>query len=224
MKKKYILFDLDGTLTDPKEGITKSVQYALRRYGIEVEDLDTLIPFIGPPLMDSYMRFYDFTPEQAREGVQVYREYFREKGWKENKEIPGIRSMLAELKAAGKTLLVATSKPEPFAKRILDHFELSQFFDFIGGADMGETRVKKADVIRYVLENCGIGQDEESLKHAVMVGDREHDVLGARECGLECIGVLFGYGSRQEMEACGAVYIAETVEELKELLLSEQRF
>ena len=187
-EKTYILFDLDGTLTDPKEGITKSVQYALRHYGIEVEDLDSLCPFIGPPLRDSYEKYYGFTPEQATEGVHVYREYFNERGWLENKEYPGIKEMLKELQNAGAVLLVATSKPEVFAKRILDYFQLSSYFDFIGGADLGETRVRKADVIRYVLENCHISREMVSTGHLWMVGDREHDVLGARECGIPCAG------------------------------------
>lgn len=218
MKGKYILFDLDGTLTDPKEGITKSVQYALDHYGIHVEDLDSLCPFIGPPLTDSYMKFYGFSPEQAREGVQVYREYFSVKGWLENKEYPGIHRMLAGLKEVGFELFVATSKPELFAKRILEHFGMAGYFTMIGGADMEETRVRKGDVIRYVLDTCGIGQDEASRARILMVGDREHDVIGARECGLDCVGVLYGYGSREELETAGAAKIVETVEELEQFL------
>lgn len=219
-RKTHILFDLDGTLTDPKEGITKSVRHALNHYGIQVEDLDSLCPFIGPPLTDSYKKFYGFSDQQAWEGVLVYREYFSVKGWLENKEYPGIREMLQSLKDAGKVLLVATSKPEEFAVRILEHFKLAEYFDFIGGADMEETRGRKADVIRYVLEQCGLGEGQEALSGAVMVGDREHDVLGARECGLECVGVLYGYGSREEMEACKASHVVETVEELGKYLLS----
>ncbi|MDO5418243.1 MAG: HAD hydrolase-like protein, partial [Lachnospiraceae bacterium] len=169
------------------EGITKSVQYALRRYGIEEPDLEKLTPFIGPPLRDSFMKFYRFSKEQAGEAVYVYREYFTEKGMFENRELPGIRSMLEHLKAAGKTLLVATSKPEPFARKILEHFSMDGYFDFIGGADMGETRVKKGDVIRYVLEHAGITAEEKG--RAVMVGDREHDIWGAAENGLTSIGV-----------------------------------
>lgn len=218
-EKTYILFDVDGTLTDPKEGITKSVQYALRRYGIEVEDLDSLTPFIGPPLRDSYERFYGFTPEQSREAVLVYREYFTEKGWLENRVYPGIREMLAALREAGAALCVATSKPEVFAKQILDYFGLTEYFDFIGGADLEETRVRKADVIRYVLENCGLGQEDVKQGRIFMVGDREHDVLGARESGIPCVGVLYGYGSREEMENCRAEEVAATVEELQAVLL-----
>lgn len=219
-QKNYILFDLDGTLTDPKEGITKSVRYALNHFGVQVEDLDSLIPFIGPPLTDSYMKYYGFTYEQAREGVLVYREYFSVRGWAENKEYPGIKEMLQALKDAGKVLLVATSKPEEFARKILEHFGMTGYFDYIGGADMDETRVRKADVIRYVLEQQGIGSGPEAVDRCVMVGDREHDVLGARACGMDCVGVLYGYGDRQEMDGCRPARVAKTVEELRDILVS----
>ena len=219
-QKNYILFDLDGTLTDPKEGITKSVRHALNHYGIQVDDLDILTPFIGPPLTDSYKKYYGFSDEQAWEGVLVYREYFSERGWHENKEYPGIKEMLDALKAAGKVLLVATSKPEEFARKILEHFGMAGYFDFIGGADMGETRVRKADVIRYVLGQYGLDTSMETLARCVMVGDREHDVLGARECGMDCVGVLYGYGDRQEMDGCRPAWTADTVDELKDLLLT----
>ena len=214
------MFDLDGTLTDPKEGITKSVRHALDHYGIQVDDLDTLTPFIGPPLTDSYKKYYGFSDEQAWEGVLVYREYFSERGWHENKEYPGIKEMLDALKAAGRVLLVATSKPEEFARKILEHFGMAGYFDFIGGADMDETRVRKADVIRYVLGQYGLDASRETLARCVMVGDREHDVLGARECGMDCVGVLYGYGDRQEMDGCRPAWTADTVDDLKDLLLT----
>ena len=215
--KEYLLFDLDGTLTDPKEGITKSVQYALKHYGIWVDDLDSLCPFIGPPLKDSFQKYYGFPEEQAREAIQVYREYFSVKGWRENKVFPCIPEMLGELKAAGKKLYLATSKPEVFAKQILGLFGLTSCFEFIGGADLEETRVRKGDVIRYVVDTCGLSGKKEQI---LMVGDREHDVLGAREQGIECVGVLFGYGDRTEMEECHAAYIAESVNELRKMLVS----
>ncbi|MBS6645015.1 MAG: HAD family hydrolase [Clostridiaceae bacterium] len=213
--KKYLLFDLDGTLTDPKEGITKSVQHALKAYGIIEEDLDKLCPFIGPPLKDSYMEFYGFNEQDAQEGVYKYREYFSVKGWMENKEYPGIDKMLDALRKAGKHLMVATSKPEEFAVKILKYFGMDHYFDFIGGADMEETRVKKADVIRYVLEKNGITD----LETVIMVGDRKHDVIGAKEVGVESVGVLYGYGDRAELEKAGADYIAETVDDLSAILL-----
>ncbi len=214
MTRENILFDLDGTLTDPMVGITKSVQYALRHYGIEEPDLRQLTPFIGPPLTDSFRRYYQFSEEQAREAVLVYREYYAEKGILENEEIPGIRKMLGELKGAGKRLFVATSKPEVFARRIIGHFRMGEFFTFVGGADLEETRVKKGDVIRYVMEREGI-----QAESAVMVGDREHDIIGARENGIACVGVLFGYGSREELEAAGAEQIVKDAVELTRVLI-----
>lgn len=217
--RDYLLFDLDGTLTDPKEGITKSVQYALRHYGIQTEDLDQLVPFIGPPLMDSFQEFYGFSPEKAREGVHVYREYFNRQGWRENRVFPGIPAMLKELQAAGKHLYVATSKPEVFALRILKHFDLETYFEGVGGADLEEKRCRKADVIRYLLEREGIPwQTGEERERILMVGDREHDVLGAAQLGIDCAGVLYGYGSREELEASKAFAIVKTVEDLTKLL------
>ncbi len=217
MEKQYLLFDLDGTLTDPMAGITKSVQYALRHYGIEESNLEKLTCFIGPPLTDSFQKYFHFSQQQAREAVLVYREYFTERGIFENEELPGIRKMLKKLKAEGKTLIVATSKPEIFAKQIIRHFQFEEFISFVCGADMEETRVKKGDVIRYALKQASIREDEKSK--CVMVGDREHDIIGAKENGLESIGVLFGYGSRQELEKAGADQIAENVQELEKMLL-----
>ncbi len=220
--REYILFDLDGTLTDPKEGITKAVRYTLNHYGIQVEDLDSLCPFIGPPLTDSFQRFYNFSPEQAKESVLVYREYYLVTGWKENREFQGVKEMLGRLKAAGKHLLVATSKPETIARQVLEYFGMDGCFELIGGADLDGTRVKKGDVIRYVLERAGLGTDRETIARTIMVGDREHDVLGAREVGMDCVGVLYGYGSREEFQACQAFAVVETMEELEGFLLDCQ--
>lgn len=221
MKKEMVLFDLDGTLTNPMVGITKSVQYALRRYGILENNLEKLIPFIGPPLKDSFMKYYSFSQEQAAEAVWVYREYFSDKGIFENEEIPGIRKMLIRLKEEGKELMVATSKPEPYARQIIEKFAMGEFFSFIGGADMGETRTDKGEVIRYVLEQKGVCGKNDLEKKAVMVGDREHDIFGAKENNLSSIGVLFGFGSRRELEQAGADRIASCAEELTEILLTE---
>ena len=214
MKKRYVFFDLDGTLTDPMAGITKSVQYALKAYGIEEPDLKALCPFIGPPLKDSFMNYYDFPEEQAQEAIGKYREYFADRGIFENEVYPGIEELLRDLKRAGAILIVATSKPETFAVRILEHFHLKPYFDYICGATMDETRVRKGEVIAYALEKAGI----ENVEEALMVGDREHDVIGARQNHMDSIGVLFGYGSREELEKAGATEIAETVEDLKRLL------
>lgn len=213
MEYRTILFDLDGTLTDPGLGITNSVMYALDRFDIHESDRTKLYPFIGPPLWDSFMRFYGMSRDQAEEAVRVYREYYGDRGLLENSVYPGIPQMLAALKAQGKTLAVATSKPEGFSRQILDHFELSQYFDRIAGASMDRSRSRKADVIRYALE--GLSADPATT---VMVGDREHDVLGAQELGLPCVGVLYGYGDRPELEAAGAAALAADPVELLALL------
>ena len=213
-KKNTILFDLDGTLTDPMVGITKSVQYALKKYGIIEEDLWNLTKFIGPPLSQSFRNFYGFSEEESHRAVEYYREYFAPTGKFENVVYDGIPEMLAALKEAGFVLAVATSKPEVFAKEILEHFNLNRYFDFIGGALL-HGRTDKAEVVSYVLEN--LKADKETT---VMIGDREHDILGAAKNGLNSIGVLYGYGDKPEHEAAGADYIVETVAELKTYLLS----
>ena len=158
-----ILFDLDGTLTDPKEGITKSVQHALQAYGINEPDLDKLCPFIGPPLSDSFKEYYGFSEAQAREAIGYFHEYFTKQGMFENKVYPGIREMLTRLKDAGLTLAVATSKPEPFAIQILEHFDLLSYFTLVGGADMEEIRVRKGDVIAYTLDRLGTTPEESKV-------------------------------------------------------------
>lgn len=209
-KYNVILFDLDGTLTDPGIGITNSVMHALRKYGIEVEDRASLYSFIGPPLIDSFERFYGFSREEAVKSVDYYREYYRDKGIYENTVYNGIEELLKRLTEKEKKIILATSKPEPFAKEILRYFSLEKYFFFVAGSTMSETRTNKADVIEYALSECGIS-DKSSV---VMVGDREHDIIGADKNGIDSIGVLFGYGSREELENAGATYIAETVEDI----------
>lgn len=209
-KYQYILFDLDGTLTDPGIGITNSVMHALRKYGIEVADRTELYKFIGPPLIDSFEKYYGFSHEEAVKSVDYYREYYRDKGIYENSVYNGIENLLAELHKEGKKIILATSKPELFAKQILRHFNLEKYFLFAAGSTMDETRTNKAEVIEYALSECGI-TDKSSV---VMIGDREHDIIGANKNGIDSIGVLFGYGSREELEAAGATYIAETVEDI----------
>ena len=215
----YCLFDLDGTLTDPGEGITRSVAYALSFFGIEVKDRTALYPFIGPPLVDSFSTFYGFSPEQARalgvarQAVGRYREYFSRQGIFENELYPGIKELLEDLKKHGVRILLASSKPEVYARKILEHFQLLPFFDFVAAATMDDTRSKKTDVVRYALESCGISPDR-----AVMIGDRHHDIEGAKDNALESIGVLWGYGSREELSAAGATLLAESVPQLASLL------
>lgn len=212
---KYILFDLDGTLTDPAVGITTSVAYALKKFGIEVSDITQLNHFIGPPLLDSFMECYGFDKEMAQTAIDYYRERFRVKGLYENVVYDGIPEMLRALKNSGKKLILATSKPEPFAKEILRHFGLEEYFDYAAGSNFDGTRTAKAEVIEYALEAAGV-TDKSA---AIMIGDRKHDIFGAEKTGLDSIGVLYGYGSREELEAAGATYIAETVEDLTKLIL-----
>ena len=212
--KKYIFFDLDGTLTDSAEGITNSVAYALKRNGITVEDKSTLNVFVGPPLVESFMKYYGFDQETAKKSVGIYREYFEDKGMFENAVYAGISELLAGLKKDGYKLYVATSKPEQYSVKIIEHFGLSEYFEMVGGADMNETRVHKGDVIRYVMESCHLTNPDE----IVMVGDRENDINGAIQNGIEPVGVLYGYGSREELENAGACHIANDVEELGKVL------
>ena len=209
-----ILFDLDGTLTDPGIGITNSVAYALKKWNIEVADRSELYKFIGPPLHESFKQFYQFTDEQSEQSIQYYREYFREKGMYENEVYDGIENMLKELKARNKNMIVATSKPEEFAVSILKHFRLDGYFDFIAGATMDGSRSKKADVILYAMKHCGI----QDLSSTIMVGDREQDIIGATQVGIASVGVLFGYGSYEELHEAGATYIAENVENVLNIL------
>ena len=211
--KQYLLFDLDGTLTDPMVGITSSVQYALEKFGIHVRYLKELIPFIGPPLDDSFQEFYGLSPEDAKKAVEYYREYFVPKGMFENEVYPGITEMLGRFVEAGFTLIVATSKPTAFAKQILEHFGLSEYFSFVGGSELDGTRKKKAEVIAYILETCAIKPQE-----AIMIGDRKHDIEGAKLCGLESVGVLYGYGSEEELIKAGADYIVKDEKALEEYL------
>lgn len=212
-----ILFDLDGTLTDSGQGILNSVAYALEKMGIEEPDTANLNRFIGPPLYESFSRFYQLSPEDTQSAVDAFRVYFKEKGMFENQLYPGIIPLLEELRTAGKTLVIATSKPEIFAKQILEHFGISHYFDVIAGASLDSSRISKADVICYA-----INQLEAFPKHAVMIGDREHDIEGARMHQLPAIGVLYGYGNKQEFEKAGATMIVETVQDLKRVLLTTE--
>ena len=214
MKINCIFFDLDGTLTDSGPGILASVAYALRKLGVEPPEPEKLRPFIGPPLLWSFGHYYGFDQDKSREAVRLYREYFTAGGMFENSVYPGIPETLERLRAAGFRLAVATSKPELFSRQIITHFGLDKYFEAVCGAAMDETRTEKADVIRYALETLGATAGE-----SLMVGDREHDVLGAKAVGLPCLGALWGYGSREELTNAGAAALAETPEEMAELIL-----
>lgn len=203
MKYKYYLFDLDGTLTDPGIGITNSVMHALEKFNIHVSDRKELYPFIGPPLVDSFEKYFGFDEKRALQAVEYYREYFREDGIFENVVYEGIPEMLGELKNRGAIVALATSKPYEFSVRILDHFDLHQYFDFVGAATMDGRISRKADVISHLIDK--LGENEKSS--ILMIGDRDQDIDGAKANGLQSAGVLWGYGSREELMDAGADYI-----------------
>ena len=213
---QYLLFDLDGTLTDPKEGITKSVQHALRHFGIEVEDPDTLTPYIGPPLIPSFMEFHGLSREQAEEALMVYRERFSTVGLFENEVLEGVPEMLRSLKEKRRLVAVASSKPEEYVRRILDHFDLLQFFDEVVGASMDEKRSAKKDIIEEALLRMGKASGDKSI---LMIGDRKHDVEGARLCNLDSLGVYTGFAPEGELEEAGATYVFHTIGEMAAFLL-----
>lgn len=217
MTYQYILFDLDGTITKSGIGIINSVEYALHKMGVEIEDREILKKFIGPPLSESFQTIYKMSPEEAECAVRYYREYYSEKGIFENEVYDGFIDTLKKLKAAGKSLAVATSKPEQYAKKIAERFGFSKYFDKICGATMDDSRSRKADVIRYTIDTLGL---EEKKEQVLMVGDRENDICGAKENGLASMGVLYGYGSQSELEKAGADYIAESTAKIAELVLS----
>lgn len=257
----HVLFDLDGTLTDPALGITNSVMYALKSFGIEVTDRTSLYKFIGPPLLDSFHDFYGFDAEKSRLAMKKYREYYVGEGTVRKSinaghaanvaeaksageatgagratsiaeatdasrvpdNIPGIFQntvyeglvpLLERLRASGRKLYIATSKPEVYAQQILDHFDLSRYFEFCGGSDIEETRVKKAEIISYVIGTCGLQKAS-----CIMVGDREHDVIGAKANDIPCIGVLYGFGSEAELTKAGASYLAKTPADVGKVIL-----
>ena len=214
LKYDVILVDLDGTLTDPGLGITNSVAHALEKRNIKVSDRTSLYKFIGPPLQDSFEQFYGFSQDECMAAIEDYREYFSDKGIFENELYDGIEDLLQSLKAAGKKVVLATSKPEEFAIKILKYFKIDSYFDFIAGATMDGTRSRKVDVIRYALEQLEITD----LSTTVMIGDRKYDILGAVDAGIDSIGVLYGYGNYQELEAAGATYIAEKVTDILPLI------
>lgn len=217
---KYILFDLDGTLTDPKLGITSSVQYALRALGIEEPSLDSLEPFIGPPLADSFREFYGLEGERLATAIDKYRERFATQGIFENEIYPGIPQMLADLKAKGKKLAIASSKPTLFVEQILEHFEIGKYFDHVVGSNMDGTRGTKEEVVEETLRQMLTVEMTPAQKRdaVAMVGDRKFDIEGARAHGITSVGVLFGYAPEGELEEAGADYIVNSVRSLQVLL------
>ncbi|MBM7361851.1 HAD superfamily hydrolase (TIGR01549 family) [Priestia taiwanensis] len=215
LRKEYklVLFDLDGTLTDPKEGIINSVQYALRQFGVEEKE-ENLLSFIGPPLQESFAEHFGWGEEQVTQAITYYREYFSERGMIENEVYEGISQLLEMLREEEKTLVVATSKPTVFAEKIAEHFQLSPYFSSIVGSNLDGTRRDKAEIIAYILEQYPTFKKDE----IVMIGDRKHDLIGAMKNGVDSVGVEWGYGDRAELESAKATHVVASVEELQLLL------
>lgn len=208
---KAIFFDLDGTLTESGEGITKSVQYALEKLGKPEEDLDKLRVFIGPPLMEQFMKYADVDETEARKAVEYYRERYAVKGIFENRPYDGVENLLRELKGKGYILAVASSKPEYYVTKILDYFNLSSYFEVVVGSEMNGARTSKTEVIEEALKRLNMS---DRRKEVLMVGDKEHDVLGARVAGLDCVAVGYGYGTKEELTAAQPLKIVASIEEL----------
>ncbi|OUO76819.1 phosphoglycolate phosphatase [Blautia sp. An249] len=213
---KAILFDLDGTLTASGEGITKSVQYALSKMGIEEPDLQKLEGFVGPPLMEQFQRYAGFSEADARRAVEYYRERYATVGIYENYPYEGIEQLLGTLKERGYLLAVASSKPEYFVNQVLDYFRLTSYFDVIVGSEMNGCRTRKAEVIAEALRRLGFSNKR---KQVIMVGDKEHDVYGAREEGLDCVAVSYGYGTQEELAQAEPLKIVSSVRELEDFFL-----
>lgn len=208
-----ILFDLDGTLTDPYIGITNGIIHALERMDMEVPPREELKSFIGPPLLDEFQRKFGLNEEKAQQAAAFYREYYFEKGWCENRLIDGTTELLRELRDSGRRLCLATSKPDVMAVKILEHFGIAEYFELVGASTLDGTRRTKTDVLRYVLENTHAAPED-----CVLVGDRMHDIIGAHEVGIKCIAVLVGYGDREEFSEYGADYVAQTLADVKKFI------
>lgn len=216
--KKYssVFFDLDGTIIDSGEGVSNSVLYALKKFGIE-ETRQNALRFIGPPLANSFKEFYGFDDEKATRGIEIYREYYREKGIFECYLYDGIKELLLWLKKEGYKVVLCTSKPEEYAHRVLDYFGILDLFDFACGATMDEkTRATKDDVMTYALALSGTKPSE-----AIMIGDRKFDINSASKFGLDSVGVTFGYGSKEELEEAGATFVVDSANQIKTILLGE---
>ena len=214
MKNNYILYDLDGTLTDPRVGITKSIEYALAHFGIDVENLNELTKFIGPPLRDTFREYYSFSDSDVKVAVDKFQEYFAEQGLYENIIYDGIAEMLRAQYEDGRKIVLATSKPQVFAHKVLEQFEIDKYFELIVGSELSGERSDKAEVIKYAVDTLAINPSD-----AIMIGDRKYDVIGSRAHGIDSIGVLYGYSSKGELKEAGANYIVETVEELGEKII-----
>ena len=215
MSYKYILFDLDGTLTESGPGIKNGFEYAIKKMGGEVKDRSELQQFIGPPLDESFGNILGYSKEDTEKAIGFFREYYFEMGGiTECNVFPGVIDLLSELKKRGFFLIVATSKLARGADIVLDHFDLKRFFDFVACTNDGSIKTK-TEVMKHALDSCNITDPAEAL----MVGDRHYDIDSARELGLDSVGVLYGYGSREELESAGATYIAEQAEDIIKIVV-----
>ena len=210
-KYEAILFDLDGTLTEPKEGIVNGVHYALSKMGIYEKDKEKLVAFIGPSLYESFSKFYGFSTDDAKKCVEYYRDYYSEKGINENLLMPGMDTLLDSLKKEGRKLYVATGKPTVYAEIVLKNFDLHKYFEIVIGSNLDGSRIEKGEIIAEVLKNT-------NCKSPVMIGDREHDIIGANENNIDSIAVTFGYGTRDVLEKYNPTYIVDSVNEIRDIL------
>ncbi len=213
MNKKYILFDLDGTISDNSEGIIRCIKYALAPRGIELPP-ETLQKFIGPPLVEAFMEYANLTKAEAEETVAKYRERYSKIGLFENTLYSGATEMLQKIKSSGKRVILATAKPIIFSEKIIEKFGLTQYFDTLVGADLKGGIHSKTDVIKEIIRRENITD----INEAIMIGDRHHDIEGARHFGMESIGVTYGFGSEEELKTAGADYILTSPEEVAELI------
>ncbi|GAU79141.1 HAD-IA family hydrolase [Fusibacter sp. 3D3] len=215
MQYKAILFDLDGTISDSKSGITKAVQYALKQFDIN-EPLESLEKFVGPPLQESFEQYYEFNSDTVNEAVTHYRTYFTEFGIYDNAPYEGVLEMLKKLHMTGTPLYIATSKPTVYARKILEKDLLAPYFKEIVGSELDGTRSQKREVIAYLMAIETLKAEE-----ILMVGDRKHDLIGARDNQVDAVGVLYGYGDYEELSACESIQIVETVSALEAFLQSK---
>ena len=213
-----IAFDLDGTLSDPSLGLLNGFEYAFKKLGIDYGTRESLRRFIGPPLYEEWQREFGFSPEESENAIFLFREYYKVYGWRENRVYEGIYSLLESLKKQGKTLVVATSKPEDQMLKIAKLFGFDKYFDFLGGAGSHKERHRKCDVLEYSLTNVGVGDSASERARCILVGDRKYDAEGAEICGISSLGVMWGHGSAEEIYSSGFTHIAATPEEVLQLL------
>jgi phosphoglycolate phosphatase len=213
----YVLWDLDGTITKPEEGIFNSIEYAAFSFGLPEPNRADLYIFIGPPLQYSFEKFFNVNQEDGAKLVSLYREYYAGKGIYECEMYGGIASALKQLKEAGKTIALATSKPEKYARQLLNYFGIERYFDAIVGADMSPQSAEKSLIVARALKECGADKSQ-----TIMVGDRQHDIIGAKRNDIDSVGVLYGYGSKEEFETFGATYIAQTPQDVVNVVLGKE--